>query len=82
MRTVFKGIYKDKATKQVCGGAGVEKKFKDGPMYDESFFSTELAVIAKAGDVIAAFNQEMQASKPVRLNRCEIWWRESTGGKK
>ena len=69
-RNVFKGTFEGGGRD---GQHGVYKVFKDGHRYLASSFSMDLAVTDKAGDIIAAFNQEMRSNKEVRLNKPEQW---------
>ena len=70
----FKNVYKGKYTEgerkeQEC----VAKVFKTGSVYEESFFASELKVVAKALQIINRFNNDGIINKEIWLNEPAVW---------
>jgi hypothetical protein len=70
----FKNVYKGKYTDgERKGQECVTKVFKTGSVYEESFFASELKVVAKALQIINRFNSDRIIDKEIWLNEPTVW---------
>ena len=74
-KNVYKGNYTEGERKdEEC----VVKVFKSGSIFEESYFATELKVVAKAMEIINKFNNDKIINKPIWLNDPKIWTYEGS----
>jgi hypothetical protein len=76
-KNVYKGKYKDG---ERAGQECVSKVFKERGALEQQYFDAELAVVAKAMQIIDRFNKDRIIDKPIWLNQPELW-QFSPGGK-
>jgi hypothetical protein len=70
----FKNVYKGKYTEgERTGQECVSKIFKSGSVFEDSYFESELKVVAKALEIINKFNNDHVINKPIWLNEPTIW---------
>ncbi len=70
----FKNVFKGKYTKGERKGEDcVAKSFKSGSVFEESYFTAEMKVVARALQVINNFNNDHIINKPIWLNEPSVW---------
>ena len=70
----FKNVYKGNYTEgERKGEECVAKIFKTGSVYEDSYFASELKVVAKALDIINRFNRDRIINKEIWLNEPTVW---------
>lgn len=83
-RNVFHGVYSKGPRK---GQRSVEKVFKTGSVYEAKYFEDDLRVVAKAAELIRAFNGYTECSgrhhgaKRFYLNQPDVWTGTKNGKK-
>lgn len=75
-RNVYKGVYVSGSRQgQEC----VAKQFRDNPVFEESYFATDVAVIEKVLALVSQFNDLKIINKTIRLNKATVWNVRHTG---
>lgn len=70
-RCVASSTYRD--GHQLAGKRAVAKWFKAGAAFDSTFFDKHLQAVAKAVELVEAFNGEQIANGLIRVNTPEVW---------
>eukprot|EP00929_Paragymnodinium_shiwhaense_P092010 TRINITY_DN51887_c0_g1_i1.p1 TRINITY_DN51887_c0_g1~~TRINITY_DN51887_c0_g1_i1.p1 ORF type:complete len:489 (-),score=83.18 TRINITY_DN51887_c0_g1_i1:253-1719(-) len=71
----FRFVYKGKYLRgERTGEACVEKIFKTGAVFEETFFQHDIKAVDKAHEIIDAFNA-LGKGKTVRINHPQVWTR-------
>lgn len=75
-KNVYKGVYTEGAREgQEC----VTKIFKTGSVFHDSYFESELKVVAKAMEIINQWNRDAVINKSILLNEPAVWSFEKDG---
>lgn len=69
-KNVYKGVYTIGERK---GEACVCKIFKSGSVFEDSFFESELKVVAKSQEIVDSFNVDGFINKEIWLNEPTVW---------
>jgi hypothetical protein len=77
-RYVYKGVYNEGARK---GQACVSKEFKSGAVFSEHYFEHDIKAVHQAIDLVDHWNNERVVSKPVSVNKAQVWHYTHTGEK-